>query len=232
MKLHRLVLTNYRGITHREIEFPDHGVVVVSGRQRDRQVLDDRGARPAAGVQGPLDEEGSQAGQAHPRRCRFRGHRRNQHRPVPIRVPQAVPQEVRDRADHAGAAPRAAHRRRGPRPGACDARPRPSTPSCGRPSGCCRRRRRRRWTCRAATRCRARSTWPPAMPPTSGLSGTEPLLIDRIDAEYSRYFTATGRPTGEWAAATAALRGRRRRCGRSVPRRSPRSTTGCAGTPS
>src|ERR1700755_1470148 len=31
MRLHRLVLTNYRGITHREIEFPDHGVVVVSG---------------------------------------------------------------------------------------------------------------------------------------------------------------------------------------------------------
>src|ERR1700689_846830 len=31
MKLHRLVLTNYRGIVHREIEFPDHGVVVVSG---------------------------------------------------------------------------------------------------------------------------------------------------------------------------------------------------------
>jgi hypothetical protein len=38
-----------------------------------------------------------------------------------------------------------------------------------------------------------------------GLSGTEPLLIERIDAEYSRYFTATGRPTGEWAAAIAAL---------------------------
>ena len=31
MKLHRLVLTNYRGITHREVEFPDRGVVVVSG---------------------------------------------------------------------------------------------------------------------------------------------------------------------------------------------------------
>ena len=31
MKLHRLVLTNYRGITHREIEFPDRGVIVVSG---------------------------------------------------------------------------------------------------------------------------------------------------------------------------------------------------------
>ena len=31
MKLHRLVLTNYRGITHREVDFPDRGVVVISG---------------------------------------------------------------------------------------------------------------------------------------------------------------------------------------------------------
>ncbi|MFZ1160809.1 AAA family ATPase, partial [Mycobacterium sp.] len=31
MKLHRLVLKNYRGIESREIDFPDHGVVVVSG---------------------------------------------------------------------------------------------------------------------------------------------------------------------------------------------------------
>jgi hypothetical protein len=31
MRLHRLVLTNYRGIAHREIEFPDRGVTVVSG---------------------------------------------------------------------------------------------------------------------------------------------------------------------------------------------------------
>ena len=35
----------------------------------------------------------------------------------------------------------------------------------------------------------------------AALSGTEPLLIERIDAEYRRYFTPTGRPTGEWAAA-------------------------------
>src|SRR5215470_75080 len=31
MKLHRLVLSNYRGIAHREIVLPDSGVVVVSG---------------------------------------------------------------------------------------------------------------------------------------------------------------------------------------------------------
>ncbi len=36
-------------------------------------------------------------------------------------------------------------------------------------------------------------------------SGSEPLLIERIDAEFSRYFTATGRPTGQWAAAIDAL---------------------------
>ena len=40
----------------------------------------------------------------------------------------------------------------------------------------------------------------------SQLSGAEPLLVDRIDAEYLRYFTATGRPTGEWAAANNRLR--------------------------
>ncbi|MGB9225317.1 AAA family ATPase, partial [Mycobacterium sp.] len=31
MKLHRLAVSNFRGIAHREIEFPDHGVVVVCG---------------------------------------------------------------------------------------------------------------------------------------------------------------------------------------------------------
>ena len=29
-------------------------------------------------------------------------------------------------------------------------------------------------------------------------AGDESLLIDRIEAEYSRYFTGTGRPTGDW----------------------------------
>jgi hypothetical protein len=41
---------------------------------------------------------------------------------------------------------------------------------------------------------------------TAALSGTEPLLIERIDAEYARYFTPTGRPTGEWTVALTALR--------------------------
>ncbi len=68
------------------------------------------------------------------------------------------------------------------------------------PSACCRRRRPPRWICRGATRCPAR-----AAGDSGGLCGTEPLLIERIDAEYGRYFTPTGRPTGEWAAAIARL---------------------------
>ena len=31
MRLHRLVLTNYRGIAHRDIQLPDSGVVVICG---------------------------------------------------------------------------------------------------------------------------------------------------------------------------------------------------------
>jgi AAA ATPase-like protein len=40
---------------------------------------------------------------------------------------------------------------------------------------------------------------------SAALSGNEPVLVDRIDAEYLRYFTSTGRSTGEWAAATDKL---------------------------
>ena len=53
-------------------------------------------------------------------------------------------------------------------------------------------------------RCRVRSMSLPA-DTDAALSGTEPVLIERIDAEYARYFTPTGRPTGEWAAAISRL---------------------------
>lgn len=37
-------------------------------------------------------------------------------------------------------------------------------------------------------------------------SGDDSLLIDRIDAEYLKYFTATGRPAGAWKAATERVK--------------------------
>src|ERR1700738_378330 len=63
-------------------------------RQRDRQVVDDRGARLAAPLQGPIDQERCQTGQADPRRRWCRDHRRNLYRPLSIHLPQAVPQAL------------------------------------------------------------------------------------------------------------------------------------------
>ena len=224
MKLHRLVLTNYRGITHREIEFPDRGVVVVSGANeigkssmiealdllleaKDRSTKKEvKQVKPThADVGAEITAEISTGPYRFVYRKRF--HKR-----------------VRDRADGAGAASRAADRRRGPRPGPGDAGTRPSTCSCGGRSACCRRRRRRPWTCRGATRCRARSTSPPVR--RSQLSGAEPLLIDRIDAEYLRLLHA--RPAARQASGpprrtgcetpTKRWRGARRRSRRSTKR--------------
>ena len=104
-------------------------------RQRDRQVVDDRGAGLAAGIQGPVDEEGSQTGQADRRRRRRPGHCRDELRALPFRLPQALPQEVRDRVDGAAAPPRTADRRRGARAGPGDAFRDGGQRSVARPAG-------------------------------------------------------------------------------------------------
>ena len=45
-------------------------------------------------------------------------------------------------------------------------------------------------------------------------SGEESLLIDRIDAEYLKYFTGTGRPTGVWKSATERVKAAEAEVGR------------------
>ncbi len=60
-------------------------------------------------------------------------------------------------------------------------------------------------------RCPAHSTSPPVRPSdcrirAAAAGGTDALLVDRIEAEYLDYFTRTGRPTGQWAAAASRLR--------------------------
>ncbi len=104
MKLHRLVLTNYRGIAHREIEFPDHGVVVVCGaneigkssmiealdlllESRDRSTKREvKQVKPAnTDVGSEVNAEISTGS-------------------LPFRVPQAVSQEMRDGVDGADTA--------------------------------------------------------------------------------------------------------------------------------
>ena len=203
MKLHRLVLTNYRGITHREIEFPDRGVVVVSGanevgkssmiealdlllHSKDRSNKKDvKQVKPThADVGAEITAEISTGP------YRFVYHKRF-HKRCETRLTVLAPCREQLTGDEA-------HERvlalldetvdmdlwqaqrvlQAASTAAVDL------------SGC-----------DALSR---------ALDAAAGeavqLSGAEPLLIDRIDAEYLRYYTPTGRPTGEWAAAIRRLR--------------------------
>src|SRR5215207_7107238 len=203
MKLHRLILTNYRGITHREIEFPDHGVVVVSGaneigkssmiealdlllNSKDRSNKKDfKQVKPThADVGAEITAEISTGP------YRFIYHKRF-HKRCETRLTVLAPRREQLTGDEAHERVLAlldetvdmdlwqAQR-------VLQAASTASVDLSG---------------CDALSR---------ALDVAAGeavqLSGAEPLLIDRIDAEYMRYFTPTGRPTGEWATATNRLR--------------------------
>src|SRR6478609_3723512 len=203
MKLHRLVLTNYRGITHREIEFPDRGVVVVSGanevgKSSMIEALDlllhskDRSNKKDVKQVKPIhaDVGAEITAEISTGPYRFVYHKRF-HKCCETQLTVLAPRREQLTGDEA-------HERvlalldetvdmdlwqaqrvlQAASTAAVDL------------SGC-----------DALSR---------ALDAAAGeavqLSGAEPLLIDRIDAEYLRYYTPTGRPTGEWAAAIRRLR--------------------------
>jgi AAA domain len=203
MKLHRLVLTNYRGITHREIEFPDHGVVVVSGaneigkssmiealdllvHSKDRSNKKDvKQVKPTHADVGPEITAEISTGP-----YRFIYHKRF-HKRCETQLTVLAPRREQLTGDEAHERVLAlldetvdmelwqaqrvlqAASTAAVDLSGCDALSRALDVAAGE---------------------------------AAALSGAEPLLIDRIDAEYLRYYTPTGRPTGEWAAATKRLR--------------------------
>ena len=203
MKLNRLVLTNYRGITHREIEFPERGVVVVSGaneigKSSMIEALDllvnskDRSNKKDVKQVKPthVDVGAEITAEISTGPYRFIYHKRF-HKRCETQLTVLAPRREQLTGDEA-------HERvlamldetvdmelwqaqrvlQAASTAAVDL------------SGC-----------DALSR---------ALDVAAGeavqLSGAEPLLIDRIDAEYLRYYTPTGRPTGEWAAAIKRLR--------------------------
>ena len=231
MKLHRLVLTNYRGISHREIEFPDHGVVVVSGgneigkssmiealdllleakdRSTKKEVKQvkpthaDVGAQVTAEIStGPYrfiyrkrfhKKCETELTMLAPRREQLTGD--EAHERVCVLLAETVDTGLWQAQRVLQAVSTAPVELSG-----CDALSRAldvaageaAELSGGEPSG--------------------------AGSAGAGPTGAGALLVDRIDAEYSRYFTATGRPTGEWAVATtrlAAAEGDVARCAAAV----------------
>ncbi|OBI26725.1 AAA family ATPase [Mycobacterium sp. E2238] len=202
MKLHRLTLTNYRGITHREIEFPDHGVVVVCGaneigKSSMVEALDlllesrDRSTKKEVKQVKPTNSDvGSEVSaelSCGPYRFIYR---KRFHKKCETELTIQAPHREQLTGDEAHERVRAMlaetvdsdlwHAQRVLQSAStaavdlsgCDALSRALDVAAG---------------------------------DSGALSGTEPLLIERIDAEYARYFTATGRPTGEWAAAITRL---------------------------
>ncbi|OBI13473.1 ATP-binding protein [Mycobacterium sp. E2497] len=202
MKLHRLVLTNYRGIAHREIEFPDHGVVVVCGaneigKSSMIEALDlllesrDRSTKKEVKQVKPTNSDVSSEVSAELSCGPYRFvYRKRFHKKCETELTIQAPHREQLTGDEAHERVRAMlaetvdsdlwHAQRVLQSAStaavdlsgCDALSRALDVAAG---------------------------------DTGALSGTEPLLIERIDAEYGRYFTPTGRPTGEWAAAITRL---------------------------
>jgi len=202
MKLHRLVLKNYRGIEHREIDFPDHGVVVVSGaneigKSSMVEALDllleskDRSTKKEVKQVKPTHADvGSEVtAEISSGPYRFVYHKRF-HKKCETQLTVLEPRREQHSGDEAHDRVQAMltetvdtelwRAQRVLQAASTDA---------VNLSGC-----------DALTRA-----LDVAAGDAAALSGTEPLLIDRIDTEYARYFTPTGRPTGEWTAAIKAL---------------------------
>jgi hypothetical protein len=202
MKLHRLVLKNYRGIEHREIDFPDHGVVVVSGaneigkssmvealdlllESRDRSTKKEvKQVKPThADVGSEVTAEISTGPYRFVYHKRFHKKCETQLTVLEPRREQHSGDEAHDRVQAMLAETVDTELWRAQR-----VLQSASTDAVNL-SGC-----------DALTRA-----LDVAAGDAAALSGTEPLLIDRIDTEYARYFTPTGRPTAEWTAAIKAL---------------------------
>ncbi|TPG25226.1 AAA family ATPase [Mycolicibacterium hodleri] len=203
MKLHRLVLRNYRGISYRDIEFPECGVVVVSGaneigKSSMIEALDllleakDRSTKKEVKQVKPThaDEGAEVTAVISTGPYRFEYHKRfhkKQQTSLTVLSPQReqfTGDEAHDRVQAILAETVDTDLWRAQRVlqsaatasvdlSGCDALARALDVAAGQ----------------AVT-----------------LSGAEPLLIDRIESEFRQYFTATGRPTGQWAAAAIRLR--------------------------
>jgi hypothetical protein len=203
MKLHRLILKNYRGIEYREIDFPEHGVVVVSGaneigKSSMIEALDllleskDRSTKKEVKQVKPTHADVGSEVTAEISTGRYRFvYRKRFHKKCETQLTVLEPRREQLSGDEAHDRVQAMlaetvdtelwHAQRVLQSAATAA------VDLSR--------------CDALTRALDVAAGDSAV-----LSGTEPVLVDRIDAEYGRYFTPTGRPTGEWAAAIAALR--------------------------
>ncbi len=208
MRLHRLVLRNYRGITYRDIEFPDHGVVVVSGanevgKSSMIEALDllldskDRSTKKDVKQVKPthVDEGAEIMAVISTGPYRFEYFKRFHKKPE-TRLTVSAPTREQITGDEAH------DRVRAMLDETVD-------------TALWRAQRVLQSASTASVDFSSCDALARALDVAAGqtvtLSGSEPVLIDRIDAEFRQYFTATGRATGPWAAAVTRLREARQR---------------------
>lgn len=206
MKLHRLVLTNYRGVAHREIEFPDRGVVVVSGaneigKSSMIEALDllltvkDRSSKKEVKAVKPTHADVGAEVTAEISTGAYRFiYRKRFHKKAETVLTELTPNRRQLTGDEAHDRVLAILDETVDT--ALWQAQRVLQASATAPvdlSGC-------------DALSRALDVAAGAAEDTVDAADADPLLIDKIEREYLDYFTATGRPTGIWAAATGRLR--------------------------
>jgi recombinational DNA repair ATPase RecF len=207
MRLHRLVLANYRGITHREIEFPECGITVVIGpnevgKSSMIEALDlllgskDRSAKKDVKQVKPTHADvGSEiTAEISTGKYRFL-YRKRFHKQSETELTILAPAREQLTGDEAHDRVRAI----------IDETVDPGLWQAQRVLQAASTSAVELSSCDALSRALDVAAADSAGL-SAGLSGGEPLLIDKIDAEYARYFTATGRRTGEWATVNNRLR--------------------------
>lgn len=203
MKLHRLTLTNYRGITHRDIEFPENGVVVISGANevgktsmiealdllleaKDRSTK--REVKQVKPTHADVGSEVSAEISTGPYRFVYR---KRFHKKCETQLTVLAPRREQLTGDEAHERVR-------------------SMLGETLDTELWRAQRVMQTASTAAVDLSGCDALSRALDVAAGQAelsgGCEPLLVDRIDQEYALYFTPTGRPTGQWAAALTRLR--------------------------
>lgn len=204
MILHRLRLTNFRGVTDREIAFPDHGVVVVCGPNeigkssmlealdlllayRDRSTHRDvKAVKPAnADVGAQVEAEISTGPYRFVYRKRFHKKAKTELDIIEPRREQLSGDDAHERVEAMLAETLDTK--------LWDAQRVLQSASTHAVN-------------LSGSDALSRALDAAAGETDTAPAGDESLLIDRIDAEYLRYFTATGRPTGVWKAVAERVR--------------------------
>ncbi|MGE2836308.1 AAA family ATPase [Mycobacterium sp. SMC-4] len=207
MRLHRLTLTNYRGIAHRDIDFPERGIVVVSGpnevgkssmlealdlllEAKDRSTKKEvKQVKPThADVGAEVTAELSTGPYRFVYRKRFHKKPETELTLLTPRREQLTGDDAHERVRTILAETMDVDLWQAQRV------LQSASTSVADLSGC-------------DALSRALDVVAGEVDDEPAATGSvETLLVDRVDEEFRRYFTATGRPTGEWAAATSRLR--------------------------